>query len=256
MQRLLALASTILLSCGGRSSPVAGGDERPAVRAAEGGGAVLDPLSHRRLAMAARAQALGDARDALVRGRLDEARAGMAALAALPTPPQLPAEGAPWLRAIEQAARSGAQAADARSLAVAVAQVANQCGGCHQTVSAPVHLPHPGPVPGVLSGEGGPAGDPGMARHMALQQWALERMWAGLILPSPEAWAESLRAFALVDVDDLRGEVDPAEEARLRAITAAQRARVQAGLSDDNPDTRADLYGTILGACLDCHQGR
>lgn len=205
-----------------------------------------------RLHMGERLALLTQARDELVRGRNVQARSALDRLAGLDVEPGLPEGWNVWLKGMSEQARLGAQSQDSVALAAAVAHAANQCGGCHQSLGRDVALPHPGPAPTGGSGQA-PVGDPGVARHMVGHQWALDRMWAGLVEPSDRAWAESLQVLTQPALDTLALEVGAQESEAVARATMAVHELARDGLTDANPDTRADLYGQVLSACASCH---
>lgn len=248
-----------LLSCGVRQDS----QPAPSTGSVPAGGAQGEPTptagAGLHLHMAEHLARLTEARDMLVQGRVEDARAALRWVADHPAAAQrsadaeLPADGGGWLAAMQAAAAEGAASADPAVVARGVAQAANQCGGCHQALGLAVVLPHPGPAPAV--GAGG-TGDPGVAAHMAGHQWAADRMWAALVTPSTAAWAESLQVLSQPALDTLALQVGP-EQADAVSISAWRVHELAAdGLLDDNPDTRADLYGRILGACASCHMGQ
>ncbi|MCK6504804.1 hypothetical protein L6R53_15610, partial [Myxococcota bacterium] len=208
-----------------------------------------------RLRMDQRFERLTQARDALIQGRPEQARAHLATLAADPPDPELPPDWGTWMDGMQQDARAGAASADAGGLARAVASAANQCGGCHQSLGLVVALPHPGPAPSAVSGPT-PSGDPGVAAHMAGHQWAADRMWAALVQPSDTAWAESLQVLSQPALDTLALEVGAQEAEEVAASAYAVHELAAGGLRDPDPATRADLYGQVLAACVACHARR
>ncbi len=230
------------------ASPAPPAPASPAPPAQPFGG---DPAALR-LHMGERLTLLTQARDQLVRGDDTQARASLERLARLDVEPGLPPGWDVWLKGMSEQAGRGSASADAGTLAAAVAQAANQCGGCHQALARRVALPHPGPAPTAVSGSE-PSGDPGVARHMEGHQWAVDRMWAGLVEPSDRAWAESLQVLTQPALDTLSLEVGAVESQAVAAATMKVHELAQDGLSDDNPDTRADLYGQVLSACASCH---
>lgn len=244
----------LILSCAPRQdSLIAGSAPAAAVEpiAAAAGPSAKDP-SVVRLHMGERFRELTLARDSLVQGRHEEARAALLRLSMLDEEPGLPEGWGGWLRGMSEHANRGSQSTDIASLAAAVAQTANQCGGCHESLGRKAVLPHPGPAPTSVSGLT-PTGDPGVARHMEGHQWAVDRMWAGLVQPSDAAWSESLQVLTVPALDMLTDEVGARESAAVVGATLTLHELARAGMDDNNPDTRADLYGQVLGTCAGCH---
>ena len=144
------------------SSPAPGGDAREATVQARMQG-------HERH---------GDAmRDAVARGDLDGAKAEAKLLAELriegPT-------GGLWKQmfdAMKAAATRSTSATDVKDAGRDVGLVASTCGDCHTRFGRPGILIEP---PGALS--------PGVRASMQRHQWATERLWDGLVVPSDDAW--------------------------------------------------------------------
>jgi len=182
-------------------------------------------------------------RDAVVWGDFDGARAGFQWVVDHEDAAGLPALGNNWLGALRDSATAGVAAESLSAQAVALGELANTCGGCHQTLSTRPLLPElPSPAPGA-----------GLHPHMARHHWANDRMWAALVEPSAAAWERSLRVLS----DDGLSAAQRAEwglhdgaEVRDQAV----HRLAHAALADDNPDTRADLYGQIVAECAACHR--
>lgn len=178
-------------------------------------------------------------RDAVVQGRFDEAREGFRWLAGHEP---LSAPGS-WTADMQRIAATGMVATDTAGQAAALGALANTCGGCHQSLSTGVLMPER-PAP--------PSGS-GLSDHMARHAWASDRMWAALIEPDGTAWERSLRVLSPEGEEQatLDGWGLPASSAPREA---AVHRLAHAALADDNPDTRADLYGQIVAECAGCHQ--
>jgi cytochrome c553 len=179
-------------------------------------------------------------RDAVVRGHFDEAREGFLWLATHEGDGTLPEA---WLGELREVAQQGVDATNSQDQAMALGALANACGACHETLST-------GPVLRELPA---PSTGQGVQVHMAQHAWANDRMWAALVEPSSASWERSLRV--------LGAEPLPADEALAWGLPEGAEEMDQAvhdlahaALSDDNPDTRADLYGQIVGQCASCHK--
>lgn len=252
------LIIALLLSCGARqdaaatSPPAAAAPEAAAAAVSQAVPPVDPALLLLRLHMHEHFARAAGARDALIQGDLEATRTALAWLAEHEADPGVPTAWGGWLTAMRGAAGQGRTATDAPTLAEAVAGVATQCGGCHQALGYIPALPHPGPAPTGVSAEL-PSGEPGVATHMEGHQWAAERMWAGLIAPSGDAWAESLQVLSQPALDTLALEAGAAAADSVATSAYAVHDLAAAGLDDDNPDTRTELYARILTSCAACH---
>ncbi len=211
-----------------RSSPAPGGDAREATVQARMQG-------HERH---------GDAmRDAVERGDLDGAKTEAKLLAELgiegPT-------GKLWKQlfdAMKAAAGRSASASDLKDASRDVALVARTCGDCHTTFGRPAILIEP---PGALS--------PGMRASMQRHQWATERLWDGLVVPSDDAWNAGALALSEAPLmpEQLTPGKSPVPKVGELARTVHDLAVKAAGA--DRVDARADVYGELLATCAECHK--
>lgn len=174
----------------------------------------------------------------VVTGNLDEVHAGARVLASLDEPQALPA-WQPYVAAMRAAAQDLLRADDTVMAARLTAELARQCGRCHAAIGADIALREP------------PKPDPGpkLADTMQSHQWAVARMWEGLIAPSEERWsagAAALQRAPLTYVAE-SGELGIAD----KVMAIRQLARRASTLSSQTE--RAELYGQLLGTCATCH---
>jgi hypothetical protein len=111
-------------------------------------------------------------------------------------------------------------AANLAGMADNAAGLAAECGACHEAVLATVQLP--APEPGV--------------DHPTRAAYALDRLWAGLIEPSDEAFAEAVSDLSRLAPDGAAPD----------ALRPVQRA-LDAGAS------RPRTAGAVLHTCARCH---
>ncbi|MEO0592970.1 MAG: hypothetical protein AAFZ38_05265 [Myxococcota bacterium] len=148
-------------------------------------------------------------------------------------------ENAPegWRPYLDEFQGAGAEIADATSLNDAAYQLARMgmaCGGCHRAVGVTISLP-----------QGKPELEPNpMRRH----QWAVDKMWDGLVVPSDDAWVEGATAVAsapLIPEQFSDGAIARWEDTvhRLGGEAASQRG-----------ETRASSFGELLTTCSECHR--
>lgn len=182
-------------------------------------------------------------RDAVARGDLDEGKGDAKLLAALR---MRGPRGELWREkadAMKAAAARIASATDLRDASMGVAALAGKCGGCHTMFGRAA----------IIVGQAGARATAGRA-YMERHQWASERLWDGLAVPSDEAW----RAGALV-LSEARlapGGLAPVESQVARVCELAQTVHDlgRKAVTVQPVDARADLYGQVLASCDECHQ--
>jgi cytochrome c556 len=129
------------------------------------------------------------------------------------------------------------RAADGLAPAAAkTAELGAACGACHHALD--VHPPFDDAVE--------PGDDDSGAGIMRRHQWATERLWEGVVGPSDWAWTRGADAFA--DPPGCVAGTDLEICATLHALGPRLVAATE-------PDTRATLYGELLGTCAACHAG-
>lgn len=232
---LLLVLTLGLTSCSKRASaPQPAPPDRPAsaVQAHGDSGAM-----HERLV------ALTGARDRLVAGDLDGARAGLQRVVEDAVPSMAPEAWRPHVEDLRDATASGAESDTIADLSKAVAEGARACGACHRQVGG-----GPSWVKQDL-----PAPEDAMGRHV----WAADRMWEGLIGPAPDRWRSA--AQTLTDEVDHDGALFAGLDLKTAAAASRLHDRVHtlgaAGQRDELSDEdRAGLYGTFIAACAECHE--
>ncbi len=182
-------------------------------------------------------------RDAVIWGDFEKAREGFEWMAGHEALEGLAPESEHWQGALRASAAAGAEADDISGQGAALGALANTCGGCHETLSAGPLLPE---LPA-------PTGSTGLQGHMAQHRWASDRMWTALIEPSSAAWERSLRVLSTEALSaEERAEWGLADG--VEVLDQEVHRLAYAALEDDNPDTRADLYGQIVAECANCHR--
>jgi len=185
----------------------------------------------------------GDAmRDAVARGDLDEAKTEAKLLSDLRI--EGPSGGL-WKQmfdAMRAAAARSTSTSDLKDAGRDVGLVARTCGDCHTKFGRPGILVEP---PGALSS--------GAHASMRRHQWATERLWEGLVVPSDDAW--NAGALALAQAPLVPAELTPGRPPVPRVGELAQAVHVLAlkAESTEGVDARADLYGELLATCAECH---
>lgn len=126
-------------------------------------------------------------------------------------------------------------------IALSVARMGLACGACHLALDE-------GPV--MRPGEAPPRSRSPSA-HMEQHQWALDRLWEGLVGPSEAAWAAGGGALAIEALNLGPPGNRPPETDRLAAQIhdLGEEARSTSDWKD-----RADIYGRLLQSCARCHE--
>jgi len=175
----------------------------------------------------------------LIRGKLEDARPLAAALASAAEPPGL----APWaaqLALVRTRAQAVAGAPGIDEACRGAARLAEACARCHIDTRAQAEFQSPPAAP-----EDRDTVTARMARH----QWAVNRIWEGMVGGADDAWTAGLEVLATTPLPWPKIEPERAKLASRLQQLAVQAKRVPAaGLAD-----RARIYGDILVTCAACH---
>ena len=181
-----------------------------------------------------------DARDALITADLDGAREHLAWLTTHPLPAALAeSEQRVYVEALREAAAEGSKGERVDHVATAVARTARICGDCHAAMGRPVDFPATG-----LTVE-----KTGVQGHMRRHQWAMDRLWEGLVGPADASWEAGAKVLA----------EDPIEVAEVGGGTGEQTraSRVhelgESAANTDDRKGRTRIFGQILEQCAVCH---
>lgn len=178
----------------------------------------------------------GRIQSAMIQGDLPTARVAARTLAASPAAPGIGPEGAEWVEALSEQARSIRDAPTFGEAAGATGLLAATCGSCHEASGG-------GPV----FRHGDPPADQGFSGHMILHSWAADRMWEGLVANAGDAWAIGAAVFADGALDG--------QALTPKARGYAERLH-QLGLTATDLDdltARGERYGEMLEQCSGCH---
>ena len=188
------------------------------------------------------ADRIDQARRAVIRGDLDGIRAPLRWLATHPSKDALPESWRPKLEAMQRQARATSAAEDLPRAAHGLAQLTVTCSGCHAELNR-------GPGVPVDS----PPGGEDLREHMQRHDWAMERMWEGLVAGAGPMYQRG--ALALVEAP-LHGDDDPDEEYPLGVTALANRVHDIGLEAHDSADlaSQVRLYGELLETCAGCHQ--
>ena len=135
---------------------------------------------------------------------------------------------------------------DLKSAAKSVGGMARICGDCHLVNEIELEFGF----------DTMPAEWADTISHMQRHQWAVDRMWEGLIGPSDVSWnrgAEMLVDVPLHPLDVMDEETSDADSAALDKIALRIHSLGSRGTDARTPDARSEMYGEVLGLCADCH---
>jgi cytochrome c553 len=147
------------------------------------------------------------------------------------------------LDAMKAASAQTAGANDLKDAGRDVWLVARTCGDCHAKFGRP----------GIVIEQPGAPGS-GARASMQRHQWAAERLWDGLVVPSDDAWNSG--ALALAEAPLAPEELTPGKSPvpRVRELAQTVHNLALKAASAERVDARADLYGEVLATCAECHQ--
>ncbi|MEQ1563999.1 MAG: hypothetical protein ABMA64_00050 [Myxococcota bacterium] len=195
--------------------------------------------------MHARFAALTTARDAVIQGKLADAKAAVGPLTSPDPIDTFPAAWKPWLTKVELEAKGLAGAPDLAAASVAVARVAAACAECHDANDG---------GPRVAAARDVPTQKWSSTDNMPLHRWASDWMWTGLLANDDDAWN---RGAAELDNQPLALRFDKAPPTTgQRELEQLVYVIANKALETDAGAERASLYGSLLGTCTQCHLQR
>ena len=181
----------------------------------------------------------------VIMGDLDSTREPANWLATHETMESLPASYEPFVEFMRSSARQVVDASDLNEAGAAVSLMAQNCGNCHVASNLNVEFGY----------DDLPAGWSDNETHMQRHQWAVDRMWEGLIGPSDGAWyrGTSMLAEEPLHATDVSDDVTAEEAAALEQLAASVHELGAQGAETEGLTDRSRIYGKILGMCADCH---
>lgn len=161
----------------------------------------------------------------------------------LPAPDEpAPEPWRPHVDALRGELEALTHAEDLRDAGAGVARLGLVCGRCHADTKASPDLPQlPEPV------QGGTVRD-AMHGH----QWAVDRMWEGIIGPSDERWIRGSTMFIAIPGCTATTEAGDAEG---QALCKHAQSLARRGHVTESAEGRATIYGRLLATCAGCHAG-
>lgn len=177
------------------------------------------------------------AKDAIVLGTPDQARADLGWLGDNIATDALGTPGASYLTAVKVTAKAASQSPTTPELGEGLGKVVGTCGACHagfDVTLSPVVATRP---------EGG---------HVNTGSWLVGALWTGVLANADSAWQTGASAMAL-EPQDLSGygvaTPGPAAE---DALATMKELTARAATATDR-ESRARVLGRVIGACGSCH---
>ena len=181
-------------------------------------------------------------KQAVVAGSLEGTREPASYLVEHEAPDGIPADWAPYVDAMREAAQGVLDASDLMAAASATSELGLACGGCHSGNDVTVEFDMPPE----------PSDDSKTGAHMQRHQWAADRMWEGLIGPSRYAWSRGADLL-------FESPIKPAamgEHGGDDAVVGMSRRIHQLGANAStvvDANDEAEIYAEFLGNCAACH---
>ncbi len=185
-----------------------------------------------------------EVREALVIGDLEAAREPATWLAEHAPFADLPPAWERYLDSVRVSALEVLAAHGLEDASYATATMAVACGDCHLQNG----------IAGQFGGSVEAPDEETVKAHMQRHQWAIERMWEGLIGPSATAWDEGVGMLADIPLG-AHDSVDGTSEGNaLEDLARTVHARAAMGFVADTVEKKAQVFGDVLAACGSCHQ--
>lgn len=188
----------------------------------------------------------GRARDALIAGRLEEARTHARALREQGAWSGFPDEWKFYLEQMRQHADELVLAADLQEAALALGQLGVSCGDCHWFSRKGPDTPRLPP----MAWEDPPEPlDARMLRHDV----GMAQMWVGLVQPSEQAFRAGTITITRAPLPAPQTAGEPVDEHQHAAFERI-RALAKEARTASTHGGRAQVYGQLLSQCAACHQ--
>lgn len=181
-----------------------------------------------------------EAKDAVIRGDLEKARAPLTWLAEHDDAAHATEAWKPYIASMRAAAKDAAAAPDLTTAATGIANVARTCGDCHAKVPG-------GPS---FAGNAAPPESDDPKAHMQRHKWAADRMWEGLVAPDDKAWIAGATAL-----HDASLTVEGASDKDVAKQSLADHVHEVAGRPASSAEDRVAVFAQVLASCSACHVG-
>ena len=181
---------------------------------------------------------------AVVMGHLDAARGPAVWLDNHLQDDDLPGNTVAYVAQMRTAAGQIALAPTVEEAGVHLGEMGVACGACHQALTLDVQV-NWRPLP---------PSDGEVEAHMIHHQWAMDRLWEGLMGPSDEAWKAGADALSEPGLHISRTTAEAGRRHRAESWDALAHRLGETANSGLSAPEKAELYGELIGACYGCHQ--
>ncbi|MBT8494629.1 MAG: hypothetical protein KJO07_16360 [Deltaproteobacteria bacterium] len=191
--------------------------------------------------------AVNAVRDAVIEGNLGAAKDRAKQLAKdekLRDPDAVFADWGPHTETMRKEIQKASEAADLGAVAMHTSEAARACGRCHNSLGVATLGEKTGTPPAETENIGGV-----MRRH----QWAVSRMWDGLIAPSDDSWAAGSKAMTEATSHALQQPQVKSDEQLTVLMREADELAKAAATAVTWPE-RTTTFGQLLSTCSSCHQ--
>jgi hypothetical protein len=188
------------------------------------------------------------ARDAIIRGDLDQAHEALGRISDVDYGDDLPPDWVEWIRQMQDVARRSSETHHGiEGTARAVAELTASCADCHRTtLGGPPVADSEDPYPFARS----------LEERMRQHAWGTEQLWLGLTAPSHEAWVRGARAVAARTMDPNDTPFIPPADADDPPFVSALREVISSGEELErarHPSEMTERYAELLSRCASCH---
>lgn len=185
---------------------------------------------------------LSAARDAVIRGDLEKAKAEARWLNDLGADTHVPKTWRPYLANLNESAQLLAGAKDLNAAARGVANSALACAECHAAAGGGPSTARQDQIPAQVWSAG---------QNMPLHKWAVDWMWVGLLASDSDAWNRG--AKELVDQPLVPKFENAPPENGLRELEQLVYVLAGRAATTTDPTDRAEVMGNLIATCSQCH---
>ena len=178
-------------------------------------------------------------RTAVIDGVLSDAVAPAEALAKMDGLGKIEPAWQSSIDVLEYAAKRIRRNSDIPAAAAAVADIGIACGACHKAAGGPT-----------VKVDAPPATDASLASRMRRHEWATERLWEGIFVPSDASWAAGAAALS---ADPFPKEILDKGDVHARSDAARFKSLVATAATKKTPQERGQFYAGLLETCSACH---
>jgi hypothetical protein len=156
----------------------------------------------------------------------------------------LPGNTAAYVAQMRTAAGQIAQSPTVDEAGMHLAEMGTACGACHRALESEVDF----------RWRALPPSDGEIEAHMIHHQWAMDRLWEGIVGPSEEAWEAGADVLSAPGLHITRTTAEAGRRHRAESWDALTHRLGETAQGNLTAPERAELYGELVGACYGCHQ--